>query len=142
MTDANNGAESVGTQAQVTVLAHVLEALPLLLHGVVAAAKAVYLKGLALHLDRLAGTLTLYQHTGGADAGSGGDVLEHLGVKLGRVYHHLNVLDGRTVVECYEVDSLAAAVSTHPSLYIYLFTEIGALEGIDNFSSFHLTNGL
>ena len=136
--DAHHGSEGIGAQAQMAVLAHILKGLALLLHGIVAAAEAVDLELLALDFYSLAGTLALYQCTHGADAGSGGNVLEHLGVKLGRVDYHLDVLDGRTVVERNKIDSLAAAVGTHPSLYIYLFSEIGALEGIDYFSSFHL----
>ena len=44
VTDTEDSTESVCTQAQVSVLAHILEALTLLLHGIVARATAVELQ--------------------------------------------------------------------------------------------------
>ena len=82
MTDAHHGTESVGTQTHVGILTHILEALALLLHRIVAAAKTIHLEALTLNLYRLTGTLALNENTGGADARTCGDLLEHLGIKL------------------------------------------------------------
>ena len=129
--------ECVGAQTQMSELTHVFERLSLLLHRVVAAAESVHFDALALYLRCLTRTLALYERTYCADAGTGGDLLQHLGVELGGVYHDLYVLDCRTVVERDEVDSLRTAVSAHPTLYVDLASEVGATESVNNFCSFH-----
>ena len=58
---AHHGSEGVGAQAQMGVLTHIFEALSLLLHGVVAAAKTVDLNLAALQFDCLSGTLAFHQ---------------------------------------------------------------------------------
>ena len=131
MTDAHHGTESVGAQTHVRVLAHVFEALSLLLHGIVGAAQAVNLYLTALYLRSLTGSLALDKHSRGTYAGTCGDLLQHILVELGGIDNYLNVLYGRAVVQCYEINSLAAAVRTHPSLHIDNRSEVGAFENVD-----------
>ena len=103
---AHHGAEGVGAQTQVSILAHILERLSLLLHGVVAAAKAVDLERVTLNLACLSLALALNEFTCGTDARACSYLLQHVGIKLCRVDNNLDVVYGGTVVEGDEVDSL------------------------------------
>ena len=136
--DAEDGAKGVGAQAQMGILAHVLEALTLLLQGVGGRAKTIDLDLLTLDLAGLPLALTLHERADHAEAGSRGDALERLGIHRGRIYHHLDVVDRRAIVEGNEIYGLAAAMRAHPALHIYVFSEVGTLECIDHFCSFHL----
>ena len=69
---AHNGSEGVGAQAEVCMLAHILEGLALLLHGIVAAAAAQELQLGALNLRVLALALAFHQLTRCAYACAGG----------------------------------------------------------------------
>ena len=51
--DTHHGSESIGAQAHVGMLAHILEGLPLLLHGIVITAQAQHLNIGSLHLYSL-----------------------------------------------------------------------------------------
>ena len=82
MTDTHHSTEGVGAQTHMGILAHIFEALSLLLHRIVAAAETIYLKALALYLNSLSGTLALNELSYGADARACGNLLEHVGVKL------------------------------------------------------------
>ena len=82
MAYAHHGAERVGAQTHVGMLAHIFEALAFLLHGIVAAAKSVDLNPAALYLHGLAGALAFHQLAVDTDAGACGDLLEHGLVKL------------------------------------------------------------
>ena len=135
--DAHHSSEGIGTQTHVSVLTHYLETLTLLLHGVVVAAQTVNLKLGSLDFAALTGTLTLNQHTLGADAGTCGDILQYLLVELSRINNNLHILDGRTVVEGNEVNCLRAAVRAHPTLYANLLAIFSALQHINNLCTFH-----
>ena len=138
---AHDCPEGVGAQTQVRVLPHVLKRLSLLLHGIVGAAQSVHLDVLALYLRCLARSRALHERTRGADACACGDLLEHVGIKLRRVYHYLHVLYSRAIVECDEVYGLAAAVGAYPSLDVDDRTEISAFQDVNNFCPaclFHL----
>ena len=68
----HNGAEGVGAQAEVCVLAHILEGLALLLHGIVAATAAQELQLGALYFRVLALSLAFHQLASCAYACAGG----------------------------------------------------------------------
>ena len=110
------------------MLAHILEGLSLLLHRVVAAAGAEHFDGGCLHLDALAGALALHERTFHGETGTRSDELEHLGVELLHVGHHLHVEDGAAVVQCNEVNGFAAAARAHPAFHTYGCPEVCATE--------------
>ena len=122
-----------------SVLAHGLEALPFLLHWVFVVAQAVDFETRSLNLRGLACSRTLNQCADDADACAGGDVLERLFVELRGVDYHLNVLNGRAVVQCDEVDCFRAAVRAHPALHADVLSVFCALQHVDYPCSFHLT---
>jgi len=132
MPDTEHRAKGIGTQTHVCMLSHILKTLSFLLHGIVARAQSVDLYLLALYLRRLSGTLTLHQHTRGTNTCAGRDALQRLGIHRCRVYHYLNILNGRSVVQCDEVHCLAAAVRPYPSLYRDLLSIVGAAKRIDD----------
>ena len=65
---AHHGSKSICAQAQMSMLAHIFEALTLLLHGVVVATKTINLNLAALKFYCLTGTLALHQFTIDVDA--------------------------------------------------------------------------
>ena len=117
--NAHHGTEGVGTEAEMCILAHVLKALSLLLHGIVAAAEAVDLKAVALNLYRLSLTQTLYQCSCCADAGTSGNLAKQILVDLGRVDNNLDIVNSRTIVKSDKIDCFATTMGAHPSLYIH-----------------------
>ena len=134
---SHHSTEGVGAQSQVGVLPHVLETLAFLLHGVVVSAGSEELDALSLYLHGLPFALTLHESAACADARAGGDVLQKFCIELRGVHYELDVLDGRAVVEGDEVNSLAAAVGTHPAHHRYLTTKLAALQRINYFCPFH-----
>ena len=80
--DTHHGTKGVGTKTEVSILTHVLEALSLLLHWIVAAAETVDFDAFALNLNTLTGTLALYQGTYYADAGTSGNLAELILIDL------------------------------------------------------------
>ena len=86
-----------------TMLAHILKALAFLLHRIVAATCAIEFYLLTLYLHALACTLTLNENTRGTDTRTCGDLLEQSLVETCGVYNQLHILDGGTIVECYEI---------------------------------------
>ena len=80
--DTHHGTKGVGTETEVSILTHVLEALSLLLHWIVAAAETVDFDAFALNLNTLTGTLALYQGTYYADAGTSGNLAELILIDL------------------------------------------------------------
>ena len=135
--NAHNGTEGVGAQAQMGVLAHGLERLALLLHGIGIVAETIDLEPGGLDLAGLTGALTLNQNALGTNAGAGCDVLEQLFVELRRVDDHLNVVDGGTVVEGNEVDGLRRTVGTYPALHADFLAEFCAFQHINYPCTFH-----
>ena len=135
MAYTHHSSESVGAQTKVRMLAHILKGLPLLLHGIVATTCAQELQVGALYFRVLTLSLTLYQFTRCAYACSSCDLLEQIGIHRCWVDNHLHVIDGRTVVQSDEIHHLTAAVSSHPALYVYLRTEVGALKYVHNLCS-------
>ena len=127
MANAEDGTESVGAQTQMGVLTHVFERLSLLLHGVIAAASAVYFDTSGLDFGGLSRTLTFYQRAFNAKARAGGDEFEQFAVKLLNVGHNLYILDGRSVVEGDETYAFAAATGAYPAFNADFCSEIGAL---------------
>ena len=104
--DAHYGSEGVGAQAQMSMLAHVFKALALLLHGEVVAAESIDFNLAALKFNALSGSLALHQFAVDVDACTSCNLLEQVGIKLCWVNHHLDVLDGGTVVEGDEIHRL------------------------------------
>ena len=80
--DAHHSTKGIGTETEVSILTHVLEALSLLLHRIVAAAETVDFDAFALNLNALTGTLALYQGTYYADAGTSGNLTELILIDL------------------------------------------------------------
>ena len=138
MANAEYGSKGVGAETQVGILAHIFEALPFLLHRIVTRAKTVDLYLFALDFGSLSSTLTLHQRAHNAQAGTGGDALEQVGIHQGGIDNYLYILDCRTVVESDEINGFTTAMGTHPSFHIDIFSKIGADKSINNFCSFHL----
>ncbi len=76
MTNTHHGTKGVGTEAQVSILTHVLKALTLLLHRIIATAETVNFNAFALDFNTLSGTLTFNQSTYCTDAGASGNLTE------------------------------------------------------------------
>ena len=76
MANAEDSTKSIGAQTQVSVLTHILEALSLLLHRIVAWATTVELQFGSLDLAGLSFALALDELTGSTDARTGSDALE------------------------------------------------------------------
>lgn len=73
----------------------------------------------------------------GTDTCTGGNLLEQFSVKLVSVTDKLHIIYSRTIVKSDEVNSLAAAVGTHPTLYANILAELCAFKDVYNFCSFH-----
>ncbi len=115
VTDAHDGSEGVSAQTQVGMLAHIFEALSLLLHGIVGVACAKDLNLGRLHLARLTCGRTLHEGALDGEAGSRSDEAEEFGGELCGVADHLYVLYGAAVVEGDEEDVLALALGAYPA---------------------------
>ena len=135
--NAHHGTEGVGAKTHVGILTHHLERLALLLHGISVVAQTVDFQLRSLNLTSLSGTLTLDQRTLGTNAGTSGNLLQQLLVKLLRADHNLHVLDGRAIVQRNKVYRLARAVGTHPALHAYLFSIVRTLQYVNYLCSFH-----
>ena len=133
--NAEDCAKRVGAQTQMSVLAHILEGLPFLLHGIVCIASAEDFDRGGLNLHGLSCTLAFNQRSLYGKASARGDLLQHLIVKLIHVGHNLYVLNGRTIVEGDEVDHFAASAGTHPSFDADSCAEILTQEEFCNFCS-------
>ena len=137
MADTHHSTKGIGTQTHVSILTHRLKALTLLLHRIVIATETIHLQLSSLNLTALSGTLTLHQGSFGTDTGTSSDILQQLLVELRGVNHHLHVLDRRSVIQRNKVNSLRAAVRTHPALHADLLTIFRALQHINYLCSFH-----
>jgi len=80
--DTHYGTKGIGTETEVSILTHVLEALSLLLHRIVAAAETVNLDALALDFNTLSGTLAFYQRTYGTNTSTGSNLTELILIDL------------------------------------------------------------
>ena len=80
--DAHHGTEGIGTETEMSILTHVLEALSLLLHRIVATAETVDFDAVALDFYTLSGTLAFNQSTHYADAGTSGDLTKLIFIDL------------------------------------------------------------
>ena len=78
--NAHHGTKSIGTQTHVGVLAHHLETLTFLLHGIVVATETVNFQLSSLDLTALTSSLALYQRTLSTNAGTRGDIDKVVGV--------------------------------------------------------------
>ena len=73
--DAEHGTKGIGAQTQMRILTHILKALSLLLHGIVASTRAINFDALALYLHGLSLSLAFYQFTYDMNAGTCGHLL-------------------------------------------------------------------
>ena len=137
VTNAENGTKSVGAQTQMRIFTHVFKALSLLLHGIVRRAKTIDFDGFALDFYTLACTLTLYQCSCYPDTCACSNAFELFSIHRCGVDNNLNVVDGRTIVERNEINSLTVSVGAHPSFHEYIVIKVDAFEGVDYFCSFH-----
>ena len=115
--DAHDGTERIGAQAQVRILAHVFEALPFLLHRVVASAESEDGDAAALHLGSLSLGGTLHEDALHTDAGSCGDTLYCLLGEIALVAYNLYALDCAAVIQGYEEYSLRTSLGAYPAFY-------------------------
>ncbi len=120
-----------------SILTHIFERLSLLLHWVVGRTSTKDFNLLSLYFDSLPRTDTFNHCSDNLQTSSGSDVLEEVFVELLNVGYNLYVLNGRTIVQGYEVDSLAATLSANPTHYGDLGTEVGALQEVYDFCTFH-----
>ena len=122
------------------MLAHIFKGLPLLLHGEVGTAGAQHLNLGGLNLNSLTRADARHEIAFDAEAGTGGGLLEQLLIELSGISHHLDVLDGRAVVEGDEVNVLWAAVGAYPAHRCDLAARLGCKE-VDNLCSLHIWHG-
>ena len=147
--DAHNGSEGVGTETQMSIFTHDLEALAFLLHGIGVVAEAVNDDLGGLDLAGLTSALALDEDTLGADAGTGGDVLEGEGggtvldtggnSHSGGIDDYLDVLDGGTIVESDEVHRLGRAMGTYPAHDGDFLPIFSAFQHFNYLCSFHFS---
>ncbi len=104
--DAQNGTEGVGTGTQVSYGAEVFPAGTFLLQGISVVAVTQNLDGCGLNLAGLTGSRTLNQLTFYTEASTSGNTLYGLLGEVCLVAHDLNVLDGASIVQGNEEDSL------------------------------------
>ena len=93
VTNAEDSTEGIGAQAQVGMLTHVFKGLTFFLHRIVRRAGAQYFNLCSLYLAGLSGSRALGELSVHAETGSGGDLLEKVGIETIRVGHHLNVFN-------------------------------------------------
>ena len=74
--------KGVCTETEVSILTHILEALSLLLHRIVATAKTVDFDAFALHLNALSLSLAFYQSTNNADTSTSSNLLQLIFINL------------------------------------------------------------
>ncbi len=108
--NAENCSKCVGTQTEVSKLTHVLETLSFLLHWIVVRACAKHFYFCCLYFTCLAFAWTFHKFTIHADASSCCDELEHLFIELFNIGNNLHILDGRAIIECYEVNILGTTL--------------------------------
>ena len=80
--DTHHCTKGIGTETEVSILTHVLEALSLLLRRIVAAAETVDLDALALDFNAPASALAFYQRTYGADTSTSSNLTELILIDL------------------------------------------------------------
>ena len=114
--DAQHGTEGVRAHAHVRDRAQVFEGSVLLLereaHGV---AFTVNLDLPGLYLDGLAAAHRLHEGSGDCNAGAGGYLREQVLGECGLVHDYLDIIDGRTVIECDERHVLVAPLGPYPA---------------------------
>ena len=127
MPDAEHSTECIGTQTHMSELAHILEALALLLHRIIVRAETIDDNFLGLNLNGLTLALAFDESTLHTDTCTGGNTLQFLSIDGRRIDDHLQILYRRAIVEGDEVNSLTAAVRPRPSFYYYIFSIVGTL---------------
>lgn len=137
MAYAHDSSECVRAEAEMCILAHVLECLALLLHRIVCTAEAVYLDAVALDFRCLSLTLALHKSACCADTCTCSHLLEDISIKLVYIAYDLHIIYSRTIVKGDEVNSLAAAVGAYPPFYADILAELCAFKDVYDFCSFH-----
>ena len=94
MTDTHDGSEDVGAKAQVSILTHIFESLPFLLHRVITATKAIYRNLRTLNLRSLSLCRTLHERTCYTNASTCSDTLQCCLIHMTSIHDDLDVLDG------------------------------------------------
>ena len=107
---AHYGTKGVCAQTHMRMLPHILKTLALFLHGIVGSTGSEEFDAFCLYFGCLTGSLALYKLSGTGYASTGSDLPEEFILKSFHVGHNLDILDGRAVVECYEVYILAATL--------------------------------
>ena len=136
VTDAEHGAKGIGAHAQVSLGAQELQRVAFLLHGIVVGTGAVNLDALGLDLNGLALALRLDEQTLDVQAGACSDGTQLLLAELLEVNDNLQVVDGRSVVQCDELDELVSTAAANPALDTYLLTHQCGIKDINDFCSF------
>ena len=137
VTDTHHSTESVGTQAQMSILTHILKALALLLHRIIGAAGAIDFNAFALNLTGLTLGGTFHKGADYTDAGTCRDEFQFLFANGSRVNDHLHVLDGRAIVEGNKVNGFGTAMRTHPAFHANFLAVFCVLQDINDFCSVH-----
>ena len=135
--DTHHGTKGIGTQTHMSVLTHSLEALTLLLHRIIITTETINHQISGLNLAALSCTLTFHQCTLSTDTSTCSNIFQQLLVKLRGVNHNLHIIDGRTIVQCNEVDCLGRTVCTHPTFHTNFLSVFRALQHVNDLDSFH-----
>jgi hypothetical protein len=114
---AEYGAERAGTGAQVRDFAEKFEAMFLGLQRVfLGVAVAQHLNVLRLDFYLLAAPNACHKNTGDFQTGARRDTFEQFGIRVFEINHHLDIIDGTTVIKRYKT---VAAEGAHPTHYGY-----------------------
>ena len=135
--DSEYCAEGVGAQTHVGMLAHELEGLSLFLHRIVRAARAENFDIRGLDFAVLPGAYAFYKCSDNTEAGSRRDLFQNFFAELFDIGYDLHILDCGAVVECNEVDRLAAAAGTNPAFHVDCCSEFRTFKDVDNLRPFY-----
>ncbi len=142
MADTAYCPERIGAGTQMAYLTQKLHRMALLLQGIaLRVGFAIKHNIFGLHLNGLSGSLRLHQLAVHTDACPRGDAAQQFLVEFCQIHNNLDIINGRTVVQCNESHILVSAFGTHPAFHIdsgvyQLFHT--AVKQMYNFNTFHI----
>ncbi len=130
--------EGVGPETQMSVLPQEFHRVTLLLKRIgICITLAVDLYKRSVDLDILPPSLRLHQPARNSDARTCGDILKKILIKGTGIGHYLNIINGRSVVQCNKYNIPVSPLGPHPALDQHIFPQRGFSQQFLNFYSFY-----
>ena len=138
MTDAEHRTESIRTGTQVSNLTQEFQRMTFLLQRICIITSTQHFNLTSLNLSLLTGTYRLRQFTVHTQTGTGGNIFQHLLIKVCQIYYNLHIIYCRTVIQGDKINLFTTSAGTNPAFHVDHSAEIFALQHVNNLCSTNL----